>query len=153
LLADWAWAEREGKSQISNPKFQIAGRAREAEGLLRECLAVRLRDTNTTPWRVSDMKSRLGGALVSVAVTDRDLNAAARETKLAEAETLLVEGSQRLLESQTADKKIKRHALERLMRLYEAWGKLEKRAEWQEKLEAFDQAQAQSPAPEERASQ
>jgi hypothetical protein len=163
LLADWAWAERTNivaaeVTRLASSNSQPAAtnpaaidqslvtsaatvpheRAREAERLLRECLAVRLNGTNAIHWRVEDIKSRLGGALVSVAVTDRELNAAARGAKLAEAETLLLEGSERLQASKFADKKYKRDALERLARLYEAWRKPEKLSEWQQKLEAFD---------------
>jgi hypothetical protein len=95
------------------------------------------------------MKSRLGGALVSVAVTDPTLNAAAREAKLVEAETLLIEGGQRLQESKSADRKYKRDALERLTRLYDAWGKPDQRAEWQRKLEAYDRIGTKPSGPKE----
>jgi hypothetical protein len=81
-----------------------------------------------------------GGALVSLVVTDPALDAATREAKLAEAETLLLEGHQRLQESMAGDKKYKRDTLERMTRLYEAWGKPEKRAEWHQKFEEFDKA-------------
>jgi hypothetical protein len=92
------------------------------------------------------MKSRLGGALISVAATDRELNIGALEAKLAEAETLLVEGNERLQASRSADEKYKRDALERLVRLYEAWGKPEKRSEWQQQLDAFDREKSNSVA-------
>ena len=179
LLADWAWAERTNivaadvRRRLSSSGSQPAPahvpaadqslvtsaatvpyeRAREGERLLRECLALRLRDNNATQWRVADVKSRLGGALVSVAVTDPELNAAAREAKLAEAETLLLEGSQQLQASQSADRKYKRDALERLVRLYEAWGQPEKLSEAQQTLAAFDKAKTQSAAPAEQSSQ
>jgi len=163
LLADWAWAERANpvasdarRLTSSGPKLSPTNapkanqslvtsaatvpheRAREAERLLRTCLAAHLNGTNTTHWRVGDVKSRLGGALVSVAVTDPALDATTREAKLAEAETLLLEGHQRLQESKSTDKKYKRDALERLTRLYQAWGKPDPLSEWQQQLEAFD---------------
>jgi serine/threonine protein kinase len=152
LLADSAWAEREAKSETRSRKSDIVERAREAERLLRECLAVRQRGTNARPWRVEDVKSRLGGALVSVAAIDPALDATSREAKLAEAERFLLEGHQRLQESQSTAKKYKRDALERLVRVYDAWGKPEQLAEWQQRLDAFDKAKAPSSAPQERAS-
>jgi hypothetical protein len=111
---------------------------------LRECLAVGPRGTNSTHWRTGDVKSRLGGALVSVAVTDPALNAGARLGKLAEAEALLVEGNAELQQSQSAGSKYKRDALERLVRLYEAWNKPDKLAEWQQKLEEFKRGESKS---------
>ena len=138
VLADWAWAEHDSKSEIRNPISQIVERAREAERLLRECLAWHLKGTNQTHWRVGDVRSRLGGALVSVAVTDAAFDATGREAKLVEAEGLLLEGNQRLQERKSIDeRKYKRDALERLARLYEAWGKPGQRAEWQQHMETF----------------
>jgi hypothetical protein len=130
LFADWAWAERDSKAET-------AERAREAEALLRECLAAHLNRTNQAPRIIADMRSRLGGALVSVAVTDLELDAAARESKLSEAESLLLAGSQHLRENASAEKKPARDIVEHVVRLYEAWDKPDKRAEWKQQLEAF----------------
>jgi hypothetical protein len=95
-------------------------------------------------WRTDDMKSRLGGALLAVALTHPALSAEDRQTKLLEAEVLLLEGNERLQRSQSADRKYKREALERLVRLYEAWetsasntGKSAQAREWRRTLEAF----------------
>src|SRR5262249_42411274 len=84
---------------------------------------------------VADVKSRLGVALVSVAVDEPALNADARVAKLAEAESLLLDGNEQLQRS-SADSRYKRDALERLARLYEAGGQPDKVAEWQQR---FDQ--------------
>lgn len=156
LLGDWAWAERDSKSEIRNPlaapersaggKSEIAERAREAERLLREVLAIRVRQS-TNSWRIGDLKSRLGGALVSVAVTDSAIDAERRRAKLNVAESLLLEGHERLQNS-SAEEKYKRDALQRLVRLYEALNKSDKRSEWQQKLELFDKAQKKSSASE-----
>jgi serine/threonine protein kinase/tetratricopeptide (TPR) repeat protein len=137
VLADWAWAERESIPVVQNPRPEPAQRAREAEALLRECLEVRQRGTNATDWLVADLKSRLSGALVSVVAVDRTLNAAAREARLAAAEPLLLEGNRGLQESTSADRRLKRDALERLVRLYETWGKPDPRMDWQKQLDAF----------------
>jgi tetratricopeptide (TPR) repeat protein/tRNA A-37 threonylcarbamoyl transferase component Bud32 len=143
FLTDWAWAEHFLKSEIRNPKSEMTGRAREAEALLRDCLGIRLRGTNATHWRTDDVKSRLGGALLSLAVTDPALGAEARQSKFAEAETLLLQSNGRLQQSKSAEPRLKREALERLVRLYEAWdaiapnsGKSARAEEWKKMLEA-----------------
>src|SRR5439155_15117931 len=117
-------------------------RAREAETLLRECLAIQSVGANAAHWRTDEVRSRLGGALLAVALTDPALNAEARQTKLVEAEALLLEGNDGLQQSKSAE--YKRDALERLVRLYEAWetsvpntGKPGQAQEWRAKLEAF----------------
>jgi hypothetical protein len=136
-LSDWASAARDSKSEM-------ADRAREAERLLHKVLATRLRN-DTNSWRIADVQSRLGGALVSVAITDSTLDAEARRTKLAEAESLLLESHEQL-QKESRERKYNRDALQRLVRLYEAWNKPDKRAEWQQKLELFEKAQKNSSA-------
>ncbi len=130
LLSDWAWAERETNAPLS--------RAHEAEGLLREVLLLRLWES-TNSWRIADVKSRLGAALTCVAATEHTLNADARNAKLSEAESLLLDGYEQL-EKTAVEDKYRRDALERLVRLYEAWNKPKSCAEWQTKLNAFDGA-------------
>jgi tetratricopeptide (TPR) repeat protein/tRNA A-37 threonylcarbamoyl transferase component Bud32 len=144
LLCEWAWAERDSQSQIPDSKSEIVERACEAESLLRDCLAIRLRGTNASHWRTADVRSRLGGALLAVAVTDSSLTSEARQSKLAEAEALLLESNERLQRSKSAERKYKRDALERLVRLYQAWdsaspntGKVPQAEEWNTKLEAL----------------
>jgi hypothetical protein len=187
LLANWAWAERSnsvaadvrrlksnselgiGESLLTSAATRPADRAREAERLLRECLAFQLapkktnatvvvrasysgkfehrvsatRITDTEPWRLGDTRSRLGGAVLSVAFTDPVLGADARESRLIEAETLLIEGNEALQQSSSADRKYKRDALERLVRLYDAWDKPAQAAAWRTKLEQFEQTGAE----------
>jgi hypothetical protein len=115
LLSDWAWAEHDSPNLNSKP--EMVARAREAERLLRHVLEVRLRE-NPESWRIGDSKSRLGGALLAVAVTDPE----ARQEKLTEAESLLFEGHEQLQEN-AGHGKYKRDALQRLLRLYKAWNK------------------------------
>ena len=145
LLSDWAWAERDSNSQVQNLKPEIRQRAYEAEVLLRDCLAGRLRSSFADHWRVGELKTLVGAALVAAAVTDSTLTATDRESKFAEAETFLLEGNERLQRSGSADRKYKRDALERLVRLYEAWeaaapntGKTAQAEEGRRKLKAFD---------------
>ena len=142
LLAGWAWTER-----ASKPVSEIAGRSREAEHLLRDCLAIRERDRNLTHWRIADVKSRLGEALMSVAATDPTLGPAGRLAHLAEAEPLLLEGNERLQQSKSAGIKYQRDALVRLVRLYETWDELIPEKDmaaqatgWKKKLSEFDNA-------------
>jgi serine/threonine protein kinase/tetratricopeptide (TPR) repeat protein len=153
LLSDWAWAERPANAEIGNPKSEIVERAREAEVLLRDCLANRLRSPAANHWRVGDLKSRLGGALLAVAVTDSTLSARDRESKFAEAETLMLEGNERLQQGKSADHNYQHDALERLVRLYQAWdaaapnaGNSTQAEEWKKKLDAL-QAEGEQASP------
>jgi tetratricopeptide (TPR) repeat protein len=154
-LDHYAWAERTNTVAAEGTSLRSSGgpqpstlyvrppdRSLEDNRVLRERLAARLDGANQTHWRVGDVRSRLGGTLVSVAVTDPALDAAAREARLVEAETLLLQGNQRLQESKSAGKKYKRDALERLVRLYEAWNKPDQRSHWQQQLEDFDKAKS-----------
>jgi serine/threonine protein kinase len=137
LLSDWAWAERNAKSETGIPKPEIAARAREAEELLRQCLLIPWGGSDAESWRITERKGRLGSALVSVAVTDPALNAEARLAKLYEAEPLLLEVHGQLPQK-GFEPKYQRDARVRLVRLYEAWDKPDKRDEWQRKLDEFD---------------
>jgi serine/threonine protein kinase len=58
--------------------------------------------------------------------------------KMDKAEALLLEGYEQL-QRESTDEKYTRDVLQRLVLLYEGWNKPEKRAEWLQKLEAFDQ--------------
>ena len=88
----------------------MAARAREAERLLRDVIAAGAGQPANR--QTAESKSRLGGALVAVAVADPDLDGRVRLAKFTEAEPLLLEDNQR------------KDALIRLVRLYEAWDKL-----------------------------
>jgi tetratricopeptide (TPR) repeat protein len=90
----------------------------EAEPVLRECLAIREKEI-PDDWRRYATMSMLGEALCG-------------QGKHAEAEPLLVEGHERMMPPEDLGVR-KREALERLVKLYEAWGKPEKAAEWRAK--------------------
>jgi hypothetical protein len=109
---------------------------------LRKVLAAPL-SGNAKSWRIGDWRSRLGAALVSIAVTDPTLDAEGRRAKLSQAEASLLEGHEQL-QKPSAVEKYKRDALARMVRLYEAWNKPDKRSEWQQRLELFDKSQTQS---------
>jgi serine/threonine protein kinase/tetratricopeptide (TPR) repeat protein len=98
----------------------------DAEPLLRECLAVREK-TQPDLWNTFTAKSMLGGALLG-------------QKKYAEAEPFLVAGYQGMdqreatIPVQAKDRLTE--ALERLVQLYEATGKLEDAARWRKELES-----------------
>jgi tetratricopeptide (TPR) repeat protein len=147
LLSDWAWAEHSSNSSTSQQSGAKSGPtdwAREAECLLRDCLAIRLSGTNANDWRTDDVRSRLGGALVSVAVTDAALTPDLVKAKLKEAEALLLEANSRLEPSASAARWSRGDTLERLVRLYQAWGAAAPGTgegahaeEWEHRLYAF----------------
>jgi tetratricopeptide (TPR) repeat protein len=163
LLSDWAWAERNqvGRAIPSTPSVpsdESGGAvktprpaseqsrapvemAREAERLLREVLAVW--PSANASWRVGDVKSRLGGALIAVAATDPAPDPEGRVANLSQAESLLLESLDQLQKT-AAEGKFKGDALQRLVRLYEAWNKPDKRAEWEQKFDRFSKGQDNS---------
>src|SRR5262249_42490967 len=93
---------------------------------LRECLAIRQR-IQPDDWTTFDTRSLLGEALLG-------------QKKYAEAEPLLLEGNEGMKkrEAQIPPESRPRltRALERLVRLYESWGKKDKAARWRKALEA-----------------
>jgi tetratricopeptide (TPR) repeat protein len=98
----------------------------EAEQMLRRCLAIRRR-IQPDDWTTFDTQSMLGEALLN-------------EKKYAEAEPLLRRGYDGLKEREAklppeARGRLTR-ALERLVRLYEAWDKKDNAARWRKELKA-----------------
>jgi eukaryotic-like serine/threonine-protein kinase len=96
----------------------------KAEQVLVECLSLRKKKQPPDSWTFQTM-SQLGDALVG-------------QKKFAEAEALLLEGydglNQRGAKMLSSQRKAASRAGERLISLYEAWGKNEKAAEWKAKL-------------------
>ena len=98
----------------------------EAELKLRGCLTIRQK-IQPDDWTTFDTKSSLGEALLD-------------QSKFADAEPLLLSGYQGMkqredtIPSQDKPRLIK--ALERLVRLYEAWGKEDEAMKWRKELEA-----------------
>jgi Tfp pilus assembly protein PilF len=154
LLADWAWDDRHQHAQVSSrPAHNGSGatpsetrapheRAEEAERLLRDCLAARMRGPKATDAKTEDIRSRLGGAVLAVAVTDPALTSKSRQAKFSEAESLLLPANEALQQSAKAESKYKRDSLLRLVHLYEGWSKADKAVVWQKKLAEFDNAEA-----------
>lgn len=98
----------------------------EAELKLRECLNIREK-VQPDEWPTFDAKSMLGEALLD-------------QKKYADAEPLLLEGYKGLKKYRAkippSDKIRFTRAIERLIRLYDAWNKSVKSAQWREELEA-----------------
>ncbi len=96
----------------------------EAEPLLREVLTIREEMLPHDFWRFN-VRSVLGGAL-------------AGQRKFEEAEPLLIEGYKGLKASPETPTAKACAALERLVKLYEAWDKPDEAAKWRAKVEEFD---------------
>jgi predicted Ser/Thr protein kinase len=97
----------------------------EAEMNAREALSIE--KAQVGPWLLSRCKSVLGGSLTG-------------QKRYAEAESLLLEGYNGMIQNQTGNSTdragLERNALERIVRLYEDWGKQETAAEWRKKAGA-----------------
>ncbi len=104
---------------------------RDAEPLLRECLAIREKN-QPDAWRTYNTKSLLGGALLG-------------QKKYADAEPLLLAGyagmKQREAKIPATPKARLTEALERLVQLYEAMDKKDAAAMWRKELDATKTAQ------------
>ncbi len=122
----------------------------KAEPILRELLAIR--QETITPdlpayWRVVSTRSMLGGALAGKGAALIGSDAPAAIAKFTEAEPLLVEAGEWLIQNpdripQQSRAARVREALERIVRLYESWDavlpdndKADQAAEWRAKLE------------------
>jgi tetratricopeptide (TPR) repeat protein len=106
----------------------------DAESVVRECLAIREKQ-EPDAWTTFNATSMLGGALNG-------------QKKRAEAEPLLVQGyegmKQRAAKIPIAGKPRLAEALERLVQLYDAWGKPDQATRWRRELES-EKADAKPP--------
>jgi serine/threonine protein kinase len=104
--------------------YEAAGRFAQSEPILRECLAIRA-STQPDDWWTFSTRSQLGGSLIG-------------QKKFAEAEPLVVQGYEGLKAREAKipapNKKYLTEAAERVVKLYEAWGKPDEAAEWRKKL-------------------
>ncbi len=87
------------------------GRAREAEPMLREAAAIR-REKLPAHWRTAEAENSLGACLLELG-------------RYAEAESLLVRSQAALEGDPSPTPRMKKRALERLVLLYERWGRAE----------------------------
>jgi tetratricopeptide (TPR) repeat protein len=110
-----------------------AGKITDAEPVLRECLTIRERK-EPDAWTTFHTKSMLGGTL-------------AAQKKYSDAEMLVLQGYEGLKQREAkipANSKARlAEALERLVRLYDAWGKKDEAAKWRKELEVREQEEIQ----------
>jgi len=99
------------------------GHAAEAEPLLRECLAIRDQKLPPIHWQVPYTRSLLG---VSVASQGR----------FAEAEPFLLSGYEGLTKAEGTPAKRVAEALDRIVELYDKWGKADQAEVWRKKRPA-----------------
>jgi serine/threonine protein kinase len=115
--------------------YSKAGRHADAEVALRECLSI-LEKRDPGGWNTFRVRSFLGGALLD-------------QKQYAAAEPLLLSGyeglKQRAAPNPAEDQLRLTEALERLVQLYDAWGKPGQADEWRKKL-AETKAAAKPPA-------
>jgi eukaryotic-like serine/threonine-protein kinase len=98
----------------------VKGQAKEAEPLLREGLEIRLKTTRKDHWYVALARSELGACLTALGRHE-------------EAEPLLLEGYEEMKASPATPALHVKQALDRIVKLYEAWHKPEKAAAWRAK--------------------
>ena len=111
-------------AQLSRNLIQ-QGKWLAAEPVLRECLAIREK-IQPDEWNTFNTRSVLGGSLLG-------------QKKFAEAEPLIISGyagmKAREAKIPPPGKPRLTDAAERVLKLYEAWGKKEKTAEWRDKMD------------------
>lgn len=98
-----------------------AGQANEAEPVLRQSLQARRRSLPAEHWLIANTQSILGGCL-------------AAQGRYAEAEPLVVESFDAIRQEHGEDGKLTLQALERIVNLYEAWGKPHEKSRWKQAL-------------------
>jgi len=122
-----------GESLVSRSEVLIDdGRYEEAASLLRGCLSMRQKALPEGHWLIADTISRLGAAVAGTG--DR-----------VGAERLLLEGHAGLERDHRTPVNRTREAIQRLVRLYEAWGKPNKASEWRLRLAAGEETLEEIP--------
>jgi tetratricopeptide (TPR) repeat protein len=112
-----------GESLIAQSEALVReGRFDEAAALLRGCLALREKALPQGDWLLADTRSRLGAAM-------------AGEGKHAQAEPLLLDAHAALSDDRLCPADNRRQAIQRIIQLYEAWGKPDQAAAWRPRLE------------------
>ena len=107
------------------------------EPMLRECLSIRL-EKLPDDWRTFNTQNMLGGSLLG-------------QHKYADAEPLLLSGYEgmkiREASIPPAGRDRLKEALERLVRLYDEWGKVDEAAKWKAELAAHEETLRQNDVP------
>ena len=87
--------------------------------MLRECLSIREKAPKQDDWRIEEGRRLLGECLTAQGA-DRSLTVAVRIEKLREAEALLLELANAMLDDDTSYEDRKTEAIQRVVNLYEA---------------------------------
>jgi serine/threonine protein kinase/Tfp pilus assembly protein PilF len=115
----------------------MEGKFAEAEMLGRECLAIREK-TMPDDWLTFGTRSLVGGTLLA-------------QKRYAEAEPLLLSGYEGMREREQhiplAGKPRLKEALQRVVELYEATGRLNQSVQWRQRLDDFESSQTNRPSP------
>jgi tetratricopeptide (TPR) repeat protein len=138
-LTELAWVKHnQAKSK------EASSHARNAEELLREGLKIRKEQASDDDWQLAEIRSRLGGALLIATLADASLAPTTRDGRFGEAEALLLDAAERFRDDPSVDPAFKRDAIQRLVRLYEAWNSAvpnsdmaQKAADWRQQLAPF----------------
>lgn len=130
LLTESAWAGRTGP--------QAPAQAREAVELLRICLAKTEAGPDAGTWRMGDLQSRLGGALLVLSAISGNLPPADQRSLLDEAGSLLHTGQNALDAASAQETKYRRDGMLRLVRVAEFLNNPDEAASWKRKLAALD---------------
>ena len=137
-LTEWSWQDHQSGVEATVDGAALE-RAREAEQLLRECLT--RREKATAPdlrWRIGDVQSRLGAAIMVATVLDGAPDDASRQGRMAEAERYLLDGFKAMEAEPSSGPKYQHHAAERLVRLYDHLNKPAEAETWRRKMEEIE---------------
>jgi serine/threonine protein kinase len=119
---------------VAGDKLLSCDRSTEAEAYLRECLSIR-ESAQPDAWTTFNADALLGGALLG-------------QKKYAEAEPLLLKGYEGMKQRESQIPKEAKgnlaEAAERLVALYDAWGKPAEAAKWRQELAAGKGAEGKS---------
>jgi hypothetical protein len=132
-------SETPGASLIVQADELMAERRFEvAAGVLRGCLAIRQKELPEGHWLIADTQSQIGAAV-------------AAGGKHSEAEPILLEAYAQLQDGPEVPARQKRLAIERIVRMYEAWNKTEQASKWQKRLAEVPDEDRQANARDRRA--
>ena len=141
MLSEWAWTERSATNMAAAAATNSLSRAREAEQILRAAVAYRERVETKPKWRLPDTRSRLGFAIVALAVNEPALAPPVRSARFTEAEKLLLESFAALDADTTGvTATYRRDTVSYLVRLYEAWPNAAEAAHWKARLDSATRA-------------
>jgi hypothetical protein len=133
---NFAYRDHGALAQLASARLD-GGKFSEAEPLARECLTLREKQI-PDGWPTFNARAILGGALLG-------------QKKYAEAEPLLLAGYNGMKQREATIPVVGRphlkEAVQRLVQLYEATERPGQAAEWKQKLEEFDHAEARKKAP------